>query len=273
MNIEVVVASMNQIDFSLISKMNLKTDAVIANQGSTVAFLTQSFNFNNSCKLITTNTRGVGLNRNIGLCFAKGDVLVFSDEDVVFYDDYDKSMTEAFESFPNADVIMFGIDFVKNNIMYKRRLPKKGKLSFFKSLKFGACSIAIKRSSLLKSHLSFSELFGGGCIYSHGEDSDFIIQCYKRKLKIYAYNKVICKTSKDSSTCFEGYDEKYFFDTGAFAKHSFGPLLRFFYINYIAFRIKETNLHFRKKKALLKTGCKAFDSLISYKSFVQNYDK
>ena len=58
-------------------------------------------------------------------------------------------------------------------------------------------------------------MFGPGGIYSHGEDTLFIVDSLKKGLKVYGVNVLIGSASNSSSTWFNGYDEKYFFDKGA----------------------------------------------------------
>lgn len=261
--IEVIVAAMNQKDFSLIERMNIKTDVVIANQCGR-GTVEERIIDGHRVVMISTPTRGVGKNRNFGLAFAEGDILLLADEDVTYCDEMPHILEEAFRHYRNADLIVFGFQFSKNGLVYSTRIPKNGRLPFHKALKYGTYAIAVRRKSILKKSILFSELFGGGCIFSHGEDSDFIIKCYLRGLKVYGYGEVIGCTAKDVSTCFEGYGEKYFYDTGALAKHSFG-ILAFPYMLYMAYRTQKlASIQFRKKISLMKHGYDSFEDLIPY---------
>lgn len=263
LSFEILCATMHQKDFSKIKSMNIRSDVVFANQADENVY--QEFDFeDHKAKMITTKTRGVGLNRNIALLASSKDIVLFADDDTFFCDDIEKNILEAFELYSDADVICFGSEFSKNGKVFKTRIPHRGKLPFLKSLKFGTIAIAARRKSLLKSNIVFTQLFGGGCIYSHGEDSDFIIQCYKNKLKIYSYDYVLGCTSKDESTCNFGYNEKYFYDTGALAKFAFGKL-SIPYMLYMALRVKEDcMLSFFQKIRFLKLGYKNFDKLIPF---------
>jgi len=91
-SIQVLVAAMHQKDVSLAEKMNIRCAAVIANQADREE-ITESETENGTVKLITTKTRGVGLNRNIALLAAEADVLLFSDDDVVYNDDMPQKVT------------------------------------------------------------------------------------------------------------------------------------------------------------------------------------
>lgn len=254
---------MHQTDFSKIKSMNIHSDVVFANQADENSFKELEFD-GHTAKMITTKTRGVGLNRNIALLASSKDILLFADDDVIYDSKIEQIINEAYNRFPEADVIIFGSAFSKNGEIYKKRVPPKGRLPVFKSLKYGTIALTIRRQSLLKAGLYFTELFGGGCVYSHGEDSDFILQCYKKKLKIYAFDSVIGCTAKDSSTCFHGYNEKYFYDTGALARFAFGKL-SIPYMLYMALRIKEDcTLSFFEKIHFLKLGYKNFNNLIPF---------
>ena len=93
MAMQVLVATMHQADASIIQKMNIRCAAVIANQADREEIVTQKTEYG-ECKIITTQTRGVGLNRNIALLAATEDILLLADDDVVYYDDMPQAVTD-----------------------------------------------------------------------------------------------------------------------------------------------------------------------------------
>jgi len=269
LSFEILCATMHQTDFSKIKSMNIHSDVIFANQADRNSFDELQFG-GHSAKMITTKTRGVGLNRNIALLASSKDVLLFADDDTIFADDLEKKVVQAFVDLPKADVVFFGMEFSKNGIVYHRRVPKTGKIPFYKSMRYGTAVIAVRRKSILKANVSFSQLFGGGCPYLHGEDTDFIFSCYRKGLNVYGYDFILGCTAKDESTCFFGFNEKYFFDIGALAKFTFG-WLAFPYMIYMAMRVKEKcNLSFVRKFVLLLQGYKGFSTLQTYS---KNIDK
>ena len=64
--VQVLMVTMNRKDFSLINKLNIRCDAVIANQADTEAVWEMS-TAEQKVKMVTTKTRGVGKNRNVAL--------------------------------------------------------------------------------------------------------------------------------------------------------------------------------------------------------------
>lgn len=267
LSFEILCATMHQSDFSKIKSMNIHSDVVFANQSDRNAFEEISFE-GHQAKMISTKTRGVGLNRNIALLASSKDIILFADDDTVFAEDLEKNVIAAFEKKPCADVICFGMNFSKEGKIYYTRKTKTKKLSFFNSMRYGTAVVAMRRESYLKANLSFSQLFGGGCPYLHGEDTDLIIQCFKRKLKVYSYDFILGCTAKDSSTCFLGYNEKYFFDTGALARFAFGKLA-VPYMLYMALRLRgKAEISFFSRLKMLFKGFRSFSKLNTFKMVV-----
>lgn len=217
--LQVLVATMHRNDFSIYQKMNLQSDAIIANQNGENSVATERIN-GHSITMLSTDTIGIGYNRNVALLAADADVLLFADDDIIYYDGYADAVLRAFEEQPKADMMVFGIDFTKNDAVYKRRNVKNGRIRM-KALRYGACVLAVKRKSLLRANVCFSLLFGGGCSFSCGEDSLFLVDCLRRGLKLYGNSFVLGKCAKDSSSWFEGFGEKYYYDKGAWISAAF----------------------------------------------------
>lgn len=260
---QILCTTMNQTDFSKIEQMNIRSDVIFANQSNCERIDNIAFK-NHSGKMITTVTRGVGVNRNLAMEFASADIILFSDDDMYYEDDVEEKILAAFKQLPEADVIIFGSRYTLNGEVCKERKLKTRKLPVYKAMKYGTATIAMRRDSVITKKLKFTELFGGGSIYSHGEDSDFILQCYRNKLKVYTHEYIIGSTARDSSSWFEGYTEKYFYDGGAFSKNSFG-VFALPYIIYISFRIRsDKGLSFFKKYKCMMAGYAGFKTLRSY---------
>lgn len=230
MKLEVLTATMVQTDWSLVEKMNLQSAAILANQNGKWDVAERKYPFG-TVKMLSSDTIGVGCNRNLALDEASGDILLFADDDVCYYDGLVQGVQSAFLEFPQADVILFSMDISKNGAIAEHRHYPAERRKFYNSLRFGAYCMAIRRSSAEKVKLRFSTLFGGGCVYGSGEDSLFLRDCFKAGLKVYSHNYVLGVRRKDSSSWFEGYNEKFFHDKGAlFAALSpqFAPLIALF---------------------------------------------
>lgn len=211
MKVEVLVAAMNQDDHSLVQRMNLQTDAIIGNQcgkNQIEDFLYK----NNKIRYLSFNERGVGLNRNNALMRATGDICIFADDDMRFFDGYEKTVVQAFCENPKADVIVFNIK-EKEKIRHINR--KNHRVNKFNFLRYGAARIAIKLDSIKKQGIYFNLCFGGGTEHSAGEDNLFLASCLKHKLKIYASKYYLAELLDcRESSWFKGYNKKYIQDKG-----------------------------------------------------------
>lgn len=263
MDVQILTVSMHQNDFSLVDKMNIRTNAIIANQTSYCCFNEKEYNFG-TVKMISTNTRGVGLNRNIALLAAEADILVFSDDDMQYYDGTLERVKTAFLNNPKADVIIFSLDITKNGQIVRRKYNKNKRAHLWNSMKYGTCAIAVRRKSLIKANMKFNELFGGGCPFSSGEDSLFIKDCFKNHLKVYTDSYVLGACSKDSSSWFCGYNEKYLYDKGVLLNFLF-PKLKYLMAVYYACRLRtRTQLSIYKNFKLMCKGITNAEHLDQY---------
>lgn len=261
--LQVLVAAMHQNDMSLAEKMNIDCAAVIANQADReeVQYLDRPCG---RVKMITTATRGVGLNRNIALLAAEAELLLMADDDVVYYDGLAESVARVFDENPQADVIIFSADIIKDGKIIDKRRPPRKRMHVFNSLRYGTYTIALRREALLRANLSFYQYFGGGCRYGSGEDTLFLKACFDAGLRVYGSDYVLGTCCKDTSSWFVSYNEKYFYDKGVLVLHLF-PKMPYLMAAYFAIRFKaETNLGVMKRLKLLLAGVKGGKKLLPY---------
>lgn len=262
--LEVLCVTMHQNDFSKIKEMNISGNIVFANQTDCTDYKEIMHDGEGHvAKMVSTTTRGVGRNRNIALLYATADILLFADDDVTYFDGYEQKVLDMYEKYPKADLIIFSLDITKNGEVIRKISNKNKKLRFYEALKYGTCVCSIKRESLQKANLWFSTLFGGGTDFGHGEDTLFIMDAFSKSLNVYSSSSCLGTCSKDSSTCFTGYDEKYFFDQGVFYACAFKRWAYFMSVQFCvrkykrykdtltlssAFKnMKKGMAHFRKK--------------------------
>lgn len=211
--LQVLCATMHQKDFSKIKEMNIQSDVLFANQAQNDYVWEMKTPYMHA-KMITTKTRGVGKNRNIALQNATSKICLFADDDIIYVDDYEKIILNAFAEIPDADAIVFNVETIGKD-MLRRTNSKIKRVHKYNCFNYGAVRIAVKLDSVRKNGIVFSEKFGGGTIFSAGEDSIFMADMLKKKMKIYTYFQTIAKIPQNESTWFCGYNEKYLYDKGA----------------------------------------------------------
>ena len=211
LNVQVLIATMDQTDHNLLEKMNIQSDAIVGNQCDRNEI--EEFEYKgNNIKWLSFAERGVGLNRNNALMRATAEFCVLADDDMRFHDGYLEKVQKAFEENPNADVIVYNID---ENPVVRFVNSKKIKVSKHNYGRYGAVRIAFRREKIFLNNISFNLLFGGGAKYSAGEDSLFLKSCLDKGLKIIAVPFSIARLEDArESTWFRGHTDKFFLDKG-----------------------------------------------------------
>lgn len=259
MTLEVLVATMGQPDCALAEKMNIKTSAVLANQCGR-----WGYEESGKVRMLSTDTRGVGINRNFALELAKADILLFADDDMTYYDGDLQGVIDAFRELPDADVILFSVDLTREGKVYdKRRTPTK-RAYIWNSMKYGTYRIAVRRQSVRRHNIWFSTLFGGGCQYGCGEDSIFLRECFRAGMKVYSHSYVLGACAKDTSSWFTGYNEKYFYDRGAMLACAFKRTKHIIKWYYIWKFSKKTNISLKDVIRLTNQGIRGYKTLKPY---------
>lgn len=225
MRVQVLVSTMHQTDHSLLERMNIQTDAIVVNQCDRNEIETFSYR-GHTIHWLSLKERGVGLSRNTALMRADADVVLFADDDVVYDDNYESIISEAFEKDEKASLMVF--NFVSQNEKRPEYLDTSShKLGFTNCLRYGAFRIAVRLNDIRKANVVYSLLYGGGAKYQAGEDNLFITDCLKKGLKCYASSERLGTVKQEESTWFKGYNEKYYYDRGVLFCSMYGKLAPF----------------------------------------------
>lgn len=223
MTLEVLVAAVEQNVDELIRSMKIDSDAIIVNQGI-VDCVTHHDSGNMRALEVGMSARGVGISRNTAILNSMADILLFSDQDIVYEKGYATAIEKEFAMHPEADMILFNIQVGEERKTYENLKWKR--VHWYNCGRYGAVSFAIRREKLLESRVMFSQLFGGGAKYSAGEDSLFLKDLMDRGIKVYASPSLIGREEEGDSTWFKGYDEKFFFDRGVLYKQLYGIMAK-----------------------------------------------
>lgn len=261
MELEVLVATMGQDDCSLAEKMNITASAVIANQCDRWDYEEQK-----GVRMISTATRGVGMNRNLALQLSKAELLLFADDDVTYYGGALEGVLEAFRQLPDADVIFFGLDMTRDGKVFEKRRNKVRRVHIWNALRYGTARMAVRRSAVTEKRLCFTTLFGGGCIYGSGEDTVFIADCLRAGLKAYSHDLVLGTCAKDSSTWFSGCNEKYLYDRGAMVACVFPRLKHLMKYHFARKTAKKHGVPMKKVLRYMNMGIRGFKTQAPYRA-------
>jgi hypothetical protein len=114
----------------------------------------------------------------------------------------------------DADVVIFNFMMRRGCGDFFERVRKEGKVRINNAFKYGTYCISARLSRIHFANIFFHLEFGGGAKYSSGEDSLFLHDCLRKKLKVYTSKKIIGTLDHGESTWFQGYNDKFFFDKG-----------------------------------------------------------
>ena len=221
MSLQILVSAVGQDVSTLAERMRLESDAIIINQTDSFSF--QEYEYSGK-KISCYNfkEKGVGLSRNNALLRATADIVLFSDEDIVYDTGYEIKIIEEFKKHPEADMLLFNMRVGEARATYYTQ--QFHRVHIWNAGRYPTYSFAVRREKLHAAHITFSLLFGGGAKYSNGEDSLFLKDCLKYGLKVYAVPVEIGMEVERESTWFHGYHEKFFVDRGVLYHFLYGKL-------------------------------------------------
>lgn len=258
---EILCVTMHQTDFSKIQQMNIHSDVVFANQADRTSMEELEFE-GHRARMITTDTRGVGVNRNLALLYARGEICLFADDDVIYHDDMEERVLAEFDAHPDADIIIFHLD--TDSERKQIRYNKTQKLTKFGKSPWAAFRIAFRRNAVLKANTWFTTLFGGGCTFPAGEDSMWLSEAKRKGMTFYVSKETIGRVSFEVSSWFTGYDEKYYYGQGAYYQ-AVRPRTIYLWMLYSILRTwNYGNMSVSEKRRWFKLGRAGYQEMISF---------
>ena len=246
---------MNQLDFSLIEKSNLQNvPTLLINQSN----VTEEEVLQNGChKMINTPTRGLSVSRNLAIEKAESDICLISDDDELFVDNLEQKILSAYKQLPKADVIIFKISNRHTKLGRKTKQLKKIEL-----LTVSSWQISFKTQSIISNNINFDKKLGAGSGNGASEENKFLLDCYKKGLKIYFVPTEIASLRDQQSTWFMGFTEEFFFNRGKTTRYILGrfwaTLYAFYFLIFKYNEYKKDISFFEAKKYLFK-GLKVKD--------------
>lgn len=261
---QILCVTMHQKDFSKIKEMNIHSDVVFANQADRTGSECLLFDGCHTARMITTDTRGVGINRNIALLHADADICLFADDDVVYADNMEQMVVDEFEAHPDADIMVFHLE-TDDPVRKQIRYPKTKKCGPLTRMPWGGVRIAFRLSSVRKANIWYTTLFGGGCLFPSGEDSMWLHDAKKKGLTFYVSEKTIGTVSFEQSTWFTEADEKFFYAKGAYYQAVY-PETRHIWMLYFSLRVR-CELPWVERMKWMKYGAQGYWEMLRFEQF------
>lgn len=217
----------------MLKKENIHCDCIVINQcdkDRTEEFERES----QRIRIFYTTERGLSKSRNMALKNAEADILAIGDDDLFYYDNFEKTILDYYESNLKADVALFNMDD-----LYKTFPRKSRRCGFFELSGYKSMEATFRVASIRGKSLQFNEFFGTGSKYfSSGEENIFLADCYHSKCKIFYCKEKIVKRLPGESSWFKGYDEKFLYDRGAIYYAMSKPLFLLYAARFAFFKQK-----------------------------------
>lgn len=234
MTIEVLISCMHQVDASIVERTKVQSNVLVINQCSVNK--QESFEFCNSnsekCQatIIYTTERGLSRSRNMAIYNATGDICLICDDDEVLEDNYVSTIIQAFQRYPEVDIITFTVHSTR-----KCSYPsKEKKISYIGAMKRNSWEIAFRRESIVRNNIRFDEQMGSGTGNGAGEENKFLFDCLKKGLKIRLVPQLIASVAQANSNWFYGFTNSYFRNRGWSNRRLLGLPLAWCYALYFS---------------------------------------
>lgn len=229
MKLCVLISCMNQ-GHDIIERTHVQTNVVVVNQCDEEKI--EEWDFKNTLgqnchvKFISTKERGLSRSRNMGIRNAIGDICILSDDDEELVDGYESVIGNAYKAHPGADLITFAFDRKDKTFAIKSSVRHNVK----SLLKTSSVEITFLRNEILNKSVFFDEKMGSGTGNGPGEETMFLMTCWRNGFKMYYDPHVIGRLLSTNSQWFNGYTERYFENFGWSARRVLGSLTSLLYI-------------------------------------------
>ena len=256
MSLQLLISTMNQVDYSLLEKINICADAVVINQcncTSETRFNKKGYNI----LWINTTDRGLSRSRNLALKKATADFCLLVDDDEELDPAGIAIIENEFKRYSDASIIRFQVDGIEQP--FKIYSSKRKRLGFLSAMKISSVEVAIRRKNIIENNIMFDELVGAGTEFSCGEENVFVNQCLLSGLNVYYVPVRIAYLHIGKSSWFHGHNESYFLGKGA-SFTAMNP--KYARLLILQFAIRHRNIYerisFRKALVIMFKGRKKY---------------
>ena len=168
-----------------------------------------------SIRVINSFEKGLSKSRNLALKNAIGKIVLIADDDVIYMNDFDTKIIQAYNQYDNKAVISFCIE-KPNGLLFKKYSPNaKKNLSLMELFNVLSIEISLNKLILDKLGITFDENFGLGSEFQMGEEAVFLSDIKNKNQQIAFVPSIIVIHSEISSTEKIDFSKRYYVQ-GAF---------------------------------------------------------
>ena len=190
-SLEILISTKDRDNLDFLNNIFVNNNA----HSNPILIINQTQNLNFSCphsdniNLINVNEIGLSKSRNLAIANAKADICLLADDDIVYENNFESIILNAFNLNPSADIITFKMNDFKGNSFKDYPIIKKHNK---KSLSFvNSVVIAFRRNSIISNKVFFDENFGLGSTFQTADEYVFLRNALNLNLNIVFHNEVI----------------------------------------------------------------------------------
>ena len=215
--------------------MNIHCDCLVINQCDEDAYYEEVIDDVFCLRVYSTVERGLSKSRNMALRYAKGDVVCIADDDLYYYEYFEKDILDYYDNNSKADIVLFNLDHFRKKFSTIDYKCKFWQLSSYMSVQ---CTFKLKK--IKDKNIKFNELFGAGSKYfNSGEENIFLSDCSRNDLNIFYCGKKILRCDESESTWFTTFNDEKFIMTRGATYYSMNKLLYYPYIFRFAIKYRK----------------------------------
>lgn len=215
---QLLISTLNGDSVDICHKCNISSDAIIVNQTDKNTYQVNSFD-EFTVEEYGFSQRGIGLSREMAFNLSSAEIIQFSDEDVVYFENYREVVLKEMEKHPEADAILFQYQIfggVRGDEKKKAKIFKKyHRLSLREATYIGLICGAIRSEKLRYHNIHFNTMFGTKGQYDCGEDTIFLCDMVRSGMRVFVSPITIASTSVEKSSWFIGRTDRYYFNKGS----------------------------------------------------------
>lgn len=264
-DIEILVATMNRSNFDFLKTMFVFLDytnfnLVVINQTSPDVQLISN---SEKIKVINSFEKGLSHSRNLALKTATKDLLILTDDDVVFQPDFEECVVKAFNTNATHDGFRFQFLNGKGNLAKKYPHQFENKLSNLEILNTSSVELVFKRKSVQEAKIQFDTDFGLGTEFAMGEEAIFVADSVKNGLKIGFVPEVLVAHAHPTTGHKTDINSIYFIQSAVFYR-IFPKMYLFWILLKLFFDLKHQKVKHRNIIKLLIQACKGKRAYVNY---------
>ena len=242
-SLEILISTKDRDNLDFLNNIFVNNNA----HSNPILIINQTQNLNFSCphsdniNLINVNEIGLSKSRNLAIENAKADICLLADDDIVYENNFESIILNAFNLNPTADIITFKMNDFKGNSFKDYPIIKKHNK---KSLSFvNSVVIAFRRNSIISNKVFFDENFGLGSTFQTADEYVFLRNALNLNLNIVFHNEVILSHPVDSSGKDVASDRILFAKGALFYKYyNILSFLKLIHYLYLMFKFKYISL-------------------------------